>query len=215
MADPKGTISKVAEESTPKKRAMSKSARMIKALYKKHRMVKEEHEKSHIEVISPARGDKTWKKLSVTSHSKFSDDEVRQHAHQYAMDNQLGHNQVMARGVSGGKVHAIHDPWNGTHHHSPMKEEVVHEDTYDWEKDDKGPGTNVTNGKKPTLSVNKKEAPKDGQDSDSTQAGAVLQGGKTETGQPRDTIEIDPMMKKRPGTDGGKKDEYSSNKQRI
>jgi hypothetical protein len=48
----------------------------------------------------------------------------------------------------------------------------LREDLYDHEKDSKG---------------GKEEQP---------QAAAVLKGGKTMTGQPRDTVEIDPVMKK-------------------
>ena len=41
-----------------------------------------------------------------------------------------------------------------------------------------------------------------GQESDKVQpqAAAVLSGGKTMTGTDRDTIEIDPFMRQRPGT---------------
>jgi hypothetical protein len=47
----------------------------------------------------------------------------------------------------------------------------------------------------------KVQADKDGtQKTPEVQAAAVLKGGKTMTGQPRDTIEIDPMLRTRPGT---------------
>lgn len=71
-----------------------------------------------------------------------------------------------------------------------MKEEL-----YDHEKEDK-PTTSY--GKKPKMSVTK---PTDNVGENKPDAAAVLTGGKTLTGQPRDTIEIDPMMRKRPGSD--------------
>jgi hypothetical protein len=50
----------------------------------------------------------------------------------------------------------------------------MRETMYDWEKDDKG-------GKTPNAKI-------------------VLQGGKTMTGQDRDTVEIDPVLRTRPNT---------------
>lgn len=71
----------------------------------------------------------------------------------------------------------------------------VKEDLYDHEKDDKD-GT--TYGKKPKMNVSKEETP---HADDKTQAAAVLSGGTTLTGQPRDTVEIDPLLKKsKPGS---------------
>lgn len=63
-----------------------------------------------------------------------------------------------------------------------MKEEI-----YDHEKEDKSV---ATYGKKPK--VEKQEV----QGDDDTQAAMVLKGGKTLTGQTRDTLEIDPVMRK-------------------
>ena len=63
---------------------------------------------------------------------------------------------------------------------------VFKEDLYDHEKEDK-PVT--TPGKKTSL----KQLPN---------ASIVLTGGKTDTGKPRDDIEIDPLMKYRPGNTG-------------
>jgi hypothetical protein len=70
------------------------------------------------------------------------------------------------------------------------KQKSMKEETYDHEKEDKSV---ATYGKKPKLQnpntdVVTKEEPK---------AAAILTGGKTLTGEPRDTIEIDPMMKMR------------------
>lgn len=71
------------------------------------------------------------------------------------------------------------------------------EDTYDWEKDDK----NQTSPGKKTTQV--KEKP---------EARAILTGGKTLTGEKRDTLEIDPMMKNRPDLNGTVKDNDNSKK---
>lgn len=65
---------------------------------------------------------------------------------------------------------------------------TVKEEIYDHEKEDKSV---ATYGKKPKFQ-------KPGMDSvtkESPQAAAVLSGGKTMTGETRDTVEIDPMMK--------------------
>ena len=73
------------------------------------------------------------------------------------------------------------------------KKRKMNEETYDHEKDDK---QEKSLGKKPKLEVNDE---KDEFGKEKASARAVLSGGKTETGTPRDTIEIDPMMRNRPG----------------
>jgi hypothetical protein len=65
---------------------------------------------------------------------------------------------------------------------------VVKEDLYDHEKDNKTPQTVG----KPKVTSQKDLAYGEGR----PDAAVVLSGGKTMTGEPRDTIEIDPMMKK-------------------
>jgi len=67
------------------------------------------------------------------------------------------------------------------------KHKMVKEEIYDHEKEDKSV---ATYGKKPK--VEKQEAYGD----EDTQAAMVLKGGKTLTGQTRDTLEIDPVMRK-------------------
>jgi hypothetical protein len=75
---------------------------------------------------------------------------------------------------------------------------VVKEDLYDHEKEDK-PVTSY--GKPPKMSTqdSKKNV------GDKAQAAAVLTGGKTLTGQTRDTLEIDPIMRKAGPLDQNKK----------
>jgi hypothetical protein len=75
--------------------------------------------------------------------------------------------------------------------HLNMKEE-----TYDWEKDDK---SIKSYGKSPK--VNKTED-KDNVGENKPEARIVMSGGKTLTGEKRDTVEIDPLMKNRPDLNG-------------
>lgn len=74
---------------------------------------------------------------------------------------------------------------------SIYKKKNMKEEMYDHEKDDKG---NQSYGKPPKVGKSKAEG------EDKTQSAAVLKGGTTLTGQGRDTIEIDPMMRTRPTT---------------
>ena len=76
---------------------------------------------------------------------------------------------------------------------SIYKRKGVTEELYDGEKEDKSV---ATYGKKPKM-----QKGVEGQDQQSLgdttpQAAAVLKGGKTLTGQTRDTLEIDPMMRR-------------------
>jgi hypothetical protein len=76
---------------------------------------------------------------------------------------------------------------------------TVKEETYDWEKDDKS-SMEKPYGKAPKMNVTDKT----GTLGDTKpEARAVMKGGKTLTGQPRDMVEIDPSMKQRPGQDKG------------
>ena len=70
---------------------------------------------------------------------------------------------------------------------------VVKEDMYDHEKEDKSV---ATYGKKPKMSQTDK---KDSLGENKPQAAATLTGGTTLTGVKRDNIEIDPIMRNRPG----------------
>jgi len=78
---------------------------------------------------------------------------------------------------------------------SIYKKQGVKEETYDHEKEDKSV---ATYGKKPKVVTND---PKASFGDNGPDAAAVLKGGTTLTGQKRDTVEIDPMMRKRPGSD--------------
>ena len=78
---------------------------------------------------------------------------------------------------------------------SIYKKKGMTEDMYDFEKDDK---STSSYGKKPKMQTIKKEA---SFGEKVPAAAAVLKGGTTLTGQTRDTVEIDPTMRKRPGPD--------------
>ena len=72
------------------------------------------------------------------------------------------------------------------------KKHRVSEETYDHEKEDKSV---ATYGKKPKM---QKVDGVDNLGENKPKAAAILSGGKTMTGQTRDTVEIDPMMRGRP-----------------
>jgi len=81
------------------------------------------------------------------------------------------------------------------------------EELYDHEKDDKNPAK--SHGKNPKL---EKADEKENKGENKPQAAATLKGGKTMTGQERDIVEIDPMMRNRPGQpDITKKDDKKDN----
>jgi len=73
-----------------------------------------------------------------------------------------------------------------------LKKQSVKEELYDGEKEDKSV---ATYGKKPKF---KTVDPKDSFGDNKPQAAAILTGGKTLTGTIRDTIEIDPVMRRKP-----------------
>jgi hypothetical protein len=87
-----------------------------------------------------------------------------------------------------------------------LKKKTVKEDMHDFEKEDKSV---ATYGKKPKF----EKAEKDEGGEKKPQAAAVMTGGTTLTGSKRDTIEIDPMMRNRPGQpDVTKKDDKKDEK---
>jgi hypothetical protein len=91
------------------------------------------------------------------------------------------------------------------------KHRVVKEDMYDHEKEDKSV---ATYGKKPKMSQTDKN---DSLGENKPQAAATLTGGTTLTGVKRDNIEIDPIMRNRPGQPNiskksGKKEDNKNDK---
>ena len=78
-------------------------------------------------------------------------------------------------------------------HHNMKKK--MSEDMTDWEKEDKSV---QTYGKKPKIQTTSKES---SYGEDKPKAAVIMTGGTTMTGKPRDMVEIDPMLKKRPGPD--------------
>jgi hypothetical protein len=81
---------------------------------------------------------------------------------------------------------------------SLYKKHNMKEETYDFEKDDKS-SQSKPYGKKPTFTGTDKYK---NAGENKPEARAVMKGGTTLTGQPRDMVEIDPSMKNRPDTPG-------------
>ena len=77
---------------------------------------------------------------------------------------------------------------------SLYKKHNMKEETYDFEKDDKS-SQSKPYGKKPTFTATDKYK---NAGENKPEARAVMKGGTTLTGQPRDMVEIDPSMKNRP-----------------
>ena len=68
----------------------------------------------YIQVKSPARRDKKFKRLSVSSKVSFSRLELIAYAGQYAQDNQLGINQIIVQCVdSAGNLQTEYNPYSG------------------------------------------------------------------------------------------------------
>ena len=87
-----------------------------------------------------------------------------------------------------------------------LKKKKLKEDMHDHEKEDKSV---ATYGKKPKF----EKAEKDEGGEKKPQAAAVMSGGTTLTGSKRDIVEIDPMMRNRPGQpDVTKKDDKKDDK---
>jgi len=80
---------------------------------------------------------------------------------------------------------------------SIYKNKGMNEEMYDHEKEDKSV---ASYGKKPKMTTNNND------NGDTPDAVAVLSGGKTLTGEPRDDIEIDPKMQTRPVQQNAEKD---------
>jgi len=144
---------------------MSKSARIIKSIYKNKGMKEE--------VL-----DETWKYHTYNSKEEANSARNAHHAWRDGSGKASGN---PARLMPGNRV-AYKGEFKGP---KPIKEEL-----YDHEKEDK---STAPLGKKPKM----QKLGADAETLQAPQAAAVLTGGKTMTGEPRDTIEIDPMMKMR------------------
>jgi len=85
-------------------------------------------------------------------------------------------------------------------------EEVIHEDLYDHEKEDKSV---KTYGRKPKFNQTDE---KDSMGENKPTARAMLTGGTTLTGEKRETVEFDPVMRNRPGQPDATKKETKDKK---
>jgi len=89
-----------------------------------------------------------------------------------------------------------------------LKKKKLKEDMHDHEKEDKSV---ATYGKKPKF----EKAEKDNGGENKPSAAATMSGGTTLTGSKRDIVEIDPMMRNRPGQpDATKKDDKDKDKKK-
>ena len=128
--------------------------------------------------------DETWK-YHTYPNNEAARAAVKTH-HAYRDESGMASGNP-ARVMGNGKV-AYKGEFKGP---KPVKEEL-----YDQEKEGKSV---ATYGKKPKLSDNEKKIDAVG---GKAQAAAIMTGGTTLTGTPRDTVEIDPMMKLKPGLIG-------------
>jgi predicted RNA binding protein YcfA (HicA-like mRNA interferase family) len=94
---------------------------------------------------------------------------------------------------------------------SLRKESTMKEELYDWEKEDKSV---ETYGKKPKFGKPNPNS-KSNLAAEKPVARAVMSGGKTLTGETRDDVEIDPMMKNRPSVPMDDKKKSSKPKFKI
>ena len=179
---------------TERKKEMSKSAKIIKSLYKKKGVAEGSLNESVIrsETIGPYTHElhKTPWGYQVRVHAGGK----QVHSDITKPTEEKGHKSFDSNIAYTKKQLRIH-------------EQGVTEELYDTEKEDK---SIATYGKKPNLEKADKD---DSKGEKKPQAAAVLSGGKTLTGTDRDTIELDPMMRNRPNQpDVTKKDDKDKNK---
>ena len=170
----------VEHDDTTMVEAQSAALRFHKAL-QREKSKREEQERKDAE--SKARAEKLLNPPKPVKEDKFQDSMAASQTVGMEVDNPSDAEIKSQRSKSARIIKSLYKRKN-------MKEEL-----YDHEKEDK-PTTSY--GKKPKISVTK---PTDSVGENKPDAAAILTGGKTLTGQTRDTIEIDPMMKKRPGSD--------------
>jgi hypothetical protein len=94
---------------------------------------------------------------------------------------------------------------------SLYKKHNMKEETYDWEKDDKSQQPSYGK-KKPKIS---KEDDSASYGNNKPEARAIMSGGTTLTGEKRDTVEIDPLMRNRPDLNGNYKYDTDKKKNKI
>jgi hypothetical protein len=184
-------------DDTSMKSERSKSARIIKSIYKNKGVTE------NIDVVLDESI--TTKKIANGQHAVYWKDAPTQYEIYNADSGSSGH---------GGNMYGIHNKDTQKHQlvgslqkakkmlHLTMSQKEktkVTEEIYDHEKEDKSV---ATYGKKPNVKVNDSK----GQGDNPDKAAIIVKGGKTLTGQGRDTLEIDPEMK-RPSKPGAPKDE--------
>lgn len=169
------------DDTSVRRTQLSKSARMIKALYKSKGM-KEERELE--EATYSIKNTKTGQ---IYFHSKYP---INKDNERLKKIQSAGGDHIHATPHKDGK---------------PLSETSMVEDMHDWEKEDKSV---ASPGRKPKMQNAEKQLGIGTQ----PKAAAVMTGGKTLTGTQRDDIEIDPVMKNRPGANPDKMNQQNQQK---
>ena len=169
------------DDTSVRRTQLSKSARMIKALYKSKGM-KEENELN--EATYSIKNTKTGQ---IYFHSKYP---INKDNNRLKKIQSAGGDHIHATPHKDGK---------------PLSETSMKEDMHDWEKEDKSV---ASLGKKPKMQNMEKRLSVGIQ----PKAAAIMSGGKTLTGTERDVVEIDPVMKNRPGANPDKMNQQNQQK---
>jgi len=131
-----------------------------------------------------------------TGDMKGAIDRLEKHLTKENMLDSLAATEAPCDGVNGGEITSKKSQMSKSARmiKSLYKKHGMKEETYDWEKDDKS-SQSKPYGKKPKVDASDKVA---NAGENKPEARAVMKGGTTLTGQPRDMVEIDPSMKNRP-----------------
>jgi hypothetical protein len=205
---------KLSESSKPKETALEKYRKAAAEREKKHKEIEKNsggmtaaidrlQKQVNKEEISQAEVNKFHAKLDKLVHKSFG---KRQNE---SLGDPQAATQSPADGANGGQELAEKKPMSKSARivKELMKKKTIKEDMHDHEKEDKSV---QTYGKKPKF---EKADEKDSKGEKKPSAAAVLTGGTTLTGTKRDDIEIDPMMRNRPGQpDVTKKDDKKDDK---
>jgi hypothetical protein len=150
--------------------------------------------------ISKTKETSFHKKLDKLVHSTFGKrkDEMKMKEDVY-QDSQAATQTAFDMGTTPNQTEPTHSRKREMSKSARMikalykKKGMVKEDMYDHEKEDKSV---QTYGKKPKMNSTKKE---ESFGENKPDAAAIMTGGTTLTGEKRDDVEIDPMMRNKPG----------------
>jgi len=168
------TVGPEVESADNNSNKMSKSAKIIKSLYK-NKGVEEGLKSMYHNAVAKHYGRKADDAFDNGDEEGFKK----------SMDKNISHKLK-----AGEKIPQVRDP--------KKFQQGMAEDMYDTEKEDKSVASYGRPPKMSSINPNKNIG-------DKAQAAAVLTGGKTLTGKTRDTLEIDPIMRKAGPLDQNKK----------